>query len=128
MILVDYKDEFKSSFNWKEKITVGKTNKNQEKIITFYNSKRTKNNVGFKESKTTKIKPITILLRYGKNQREAEIMANKIQDFYDKRSFNTKEAQIYSILMYQEPIYLGTDDNNIYEYSFEIDFIENIIK
>lgn len=128
MILVDYKDEFKSSFNWKEKITVGKTDKNQKKIITFYNSKRTKNNVGFKESKTTKIKPITILLRYGKNQREAEIMANKIQDFYDKRSFNTKEAQIYSILMYQEPIYLGTDDNNIYEYSFEIDFIENIIK
>ena len=128
MILVDYKDEFKSSFNWKEKITVGKTDKNQEKIITFYNSKRTKNNVGFKESKTTKIKPITILLRYGKNQREAEIMANKIQDFYDKRSFNTKEAQVYSILMYQEPIYLGTDDNNIYEYSFEIDFIENIIK
>ena len=128
MILVDYKDEFKSSFNWKEKITVGKTDKNQEKIITFYNSKRTKNNVGFKESKTTKIKPITILLRYGKNQREAEIMANKIQDFYDKRSFNTKEAQIYSILMYQDPIYLGTDDNNIYEYSFEIDFIENIIK
>lgn len=128
MILVDYKDEFKSSFNWKEKITVGKTDKNQEKIITFYNSKRTKNNVGFKESKTTKVKPITILLRYGKNQREAEIMANKIQDFYDKRSFNTKEAQIYSILMYQEPIYLGTDDNNIYEYSFEIDFIENIIK
>ena len=128
MILVDYKDEFKSSFNWKEKITIGKTDKNQEKIITFYNSKRTKNNVGFKESKTTKIKPITILLRYGKNQREAEIMANKIQDFYDKRSFNTKEAQIYSILMYQEPIYLGTDDNNIYEYSFEIDFIENIIK
>lgn len=128
MILVDYKDEFKSSFNWKEKITVGKTDKNQEKIITFYNSKRTKNNVGFKESKTTKIKPITILLRYGKNQREAEIMANKIQDFYEKRSFNTKEAQIYSILMYQEPIYLGTDDNNIYEYSFEIDFIENIIK
>lgn len=128
MILVDYKDEFKSSFNWKEKITVGKTDKNQEKIITFYNSKRTKNNVGFKESKTTKIKPITILLRYGKNQREAEIMANKIQDFYDKRSFNTKEAQIYSILMYQEPIYLGTDENNIYEYSFEIDFIENIMK
>lgn len=128
MILVDYKDEFKSNFNWKEKITVGKTDKNQEKIITFYNSKRTKNNVGFKESKTTKIKPITILLRYGKNQREAEIMANKIQDFYDKRSFNTKEAQIYSILMYQEPIYLGTDDNNIYEYSFEIDFIENIMK
>lgn len=128
MILVDYKDEFKSNFNWKEKITVGKTDKNQEKIITFYNSKRTKNNVGFKESKTTKIKPITILLRYGKNQREAEIMANKIQDFYEKRSFNTKEAQIYSILMYQEPIYLGTDDNNIYEYSFEIDFIENIIK
>lgn len=128
MILVDYKDEFKINFNWGEKITVGKTDKNQEKIITFYNSKRTKNNVGFKESKTTKIKPITILLRYGKNQREAEIMANKIQDFYDKRSFNTKEAQIYSILMYQEPIYLGTDDNNIYEYSFEIDFIENIIK
>lgn len=128
MILVDYKDEFKINFNWEEKITVGKTDKNQEKIITFYNSKRTKNNVGFKESKTTKIKPITILLRYGKNQREAEIMANKIQDFYDKRSFNTKEAQIYSILMYQEPIYLGTDDNNIYEYSFEIDFIENIMK
>ena len=125
MILAKYKDEFKKNFPWKEPISIGKIDNNKEVMITFYNSKRNMLNIGFKDIKTTYIKPVTILLRYGKNQRKAEEMAQKIQDFYDKRSFLIDEYQIYTDVIYAEPINLGTDENNIYEYSFEINFIEN---
>lgn len=125
MILAKYKDDFKINFPWKEAISIGKIDNNKEIMITFYNSKRNKLNSGFKDIKTTYIKPVTILLRYGKNQRKAEEMAQKIQDFYDKRSFFIDEYQIYADVIYAEPINLGTDENNVYEYSFEINFIEN---
>lgn len=125
MILAKYKDDFKENFKWSEPISIGKIDNNKEIMVAFYNSKRNKLNSGFKDIKNTYIKPVTILLRYGKNQRKAEEMAEKIQDFYDKRSFFIDEYQIYADVLYAEPIYLGTDENNIYEYSFEINFIEN---
>lgn len=125
MTLSEYKDDFKANFPWENAISIGKIDNNKDIMITFYNSKRVSLNTGFKYALNTNMKKVTILLRYGKNQRKAEEMALKIQDFYNKRSFFIKQNQIYSNVIYSEPILLGTDENNIYEYSFEIDFIEN---
>lgn len=125
MTLSEYKDDFKTNFPWENAISIGKIDNNKDIMITFYNSKRVSLNTGFKYALNTNMKKVTILLRYGKNQRKAEEMALKIQDFYNKRSFFIKQNQIYSNVIYSEPILLGTDENNIYEYSFEIDFIEN---
>lgn len=125
MTLSEYKDDFKTNFPWENTISIGKIDNNKDIMITFYNSKRVSLNTGFKYALNTNMKKVTILLRYGKNQRKAEEMALKIQDFYNKRSFFIKQNQIYSNVIYSEPILLGTDENNIYEYSFEIDFIEN---
>lgn len=128
MIITEYKDEFKENFSWKDGISTGKIDNNKEKFITFYNSKRTISNTGFRNTESkikTIIKPVTILLRYGKNQRIAEEMAQKIYNFYNRRFFFIGDTQIYAMLLYTEPIAFGTDENNVYEYQFEIDFIEN---
>lgn len=127
MTLKQYKDYFKENFKWTDSISIGKIDNNQEKAICFYNSKRNLSYVGVfggVQNKTTNIKPITILLRYTKNQNSAEIMAQKIYDFFNERSFFINQKRIFTQMIYSEPINLGTDDNNVYEYSLELNFYE----
>lgn len=129
MNLSKYRDDFKTNFNWTDAISIGKIDNNQEKAICFYNSKRTLSyigTIGGKANKSTKIKPITILLRYTKNQDSAETMAQKIYDFYNERSFFIDNKRIFVQMFYEEPINLGTDDNNVYEYSIELNFNEGV--
>lgn len=127
MTLKQYKDYFKENFKWTNSISAGKIDNNQEKAICFYHSQRNSSYVGVFggiQNKTTNIKPITILLRYTKNQDSAEIMAQKIYDFFDGRSFFIENKRIFVQMTYSEPINLGTDDNNVYEYSIELNFYE----
>lgn len=126
MTLKQYKDYFKENFKWTESISTGKIDKNREKAICFYD-KRTQNYVGViggNKNKSTTIKPITILLRYTKNQNDAEIMAQKIYDFFNERSFFIEEKRVFIQMLYEGTISLGTDDNNVYEYSIEFDSYE----
>lgn len=131
MIVDDYRQDFVDNFNgWDGYMpTTGKIDKNQEKAICFYNSKRTlsyQGVVGGKEHKSTIIKPIAILLRYTKNQKYAEIMAKQIFDFYNERSFFINNKRIFTMMVYNEPIDLGTDDKGVFEYSFELLFYEEV--
>lgn len=127
MTLVKYKDNFKDNFEdfeLIENISVGKIDQSKEKMVTFYNA-QPEMNIGFKNAVNTNTKNVKVLLRYGTNQRKAEEMAWKIQKFYDKKSFKIDERQIFAMLTYSEPISVGTDEKNIYEYVFNIKFIEN---
>lgn len=124
MTLKQYKDYFKTSFNWNEAISIGKIDNNKEKAICFYNSNRTLQPIKTIDKNTYKIKPITILIRYTKNQDTAEVMANSIYDFFDEKYFYIEDKRVISQHVYSEPINLGTDDENVYEYSLEINFLE----
>ena len=129
MRLKQYKDEFKASFNWNEAISIGKIDNNKEIALCFYPSKRVlayDARIGGKKNKSTNIKPITILLRYTKNQDSAEIKAQEIYDFYNERSFFIDNKRIFVKILNDEPISLGTDENNVYEYSIELDFYEEV--
>lgn len=131
MNLSKYRNDFKTNFNdWDGATpTIGKIDNNQEKAICFYNSKRVlayDARIGGIKNKSTKIKPITILLRYTKNQDSAETMAQKVYDFYNERSFFIDNKRIFIQMLYDEPINLGTDDNNVYEYSIELNFYEGV--
>ena len=129
MRLKQYKDEFKASFNWNEAISIGKIDNNKEKAICLYNSKRVlayDARIGGKKNKSTNIKPITILLRYTKNQDSAETMAQTIYDFYNERSYFIDNKRVFVKMIYDEPVNLGTDDNNIYEYSIELNIYEEV--
>lgn len=124
MTLKQYRDDFKASFNWNEAISIGKIDNNKEKAICFYNSKRTLTPVKAIDESSYKFKPITILLRYTKNQDTAEQMANAIYEFYDDRTFNIENKRVYAQHLYSEPMSLGTDDDGVYEYSIEINMLE----
>lgn len=127
MTLKQYKDYFKENFKWTDSISTGKIDNNQEKAICFYNSNRNLayvGTIGGLKNKSTNIKPITILLRYTKNQNDAEIMAQQIYDFFNERSFFINQKRIFTQMIYSEPISLGTDDENVYEYSIELNFYE----
>lgn len=124
MTLKQYRDDFKASFNWNEAISIGKIDNNKEKAICFYNSKRTLTPVKAIDESSYKFKPITILLRYTKNQDTAEQMANAIYEFYDDRTFNIEAKRVYAQHLYSEPMSLGTDDDGVYEYSIEINILE----
>lgn len=126
--LKQVKDYFKDTFNWSDSISIGKIDNNQEKAICFYNSKRNLSYnpvIGGNALKSTYIKPITILLRYTKNQNDAEIKAQEIYEFFEERTFFIGNKRIFVQMYNEEPMSLGTDDNNVYEYSIEINlFIE----
>lgn len=124
MRLKQYKDYFKTSFNWNEGISIGKIDNNKEKAICFYNSKRTLEPITAIDKNTYTIKPITILLRYTKNQDTAEQMAMSIYDFFNERYFDIDNKKVYSQHQYIEPITLGTDDNGVYEYTIELNILE----
>ena len=127
MTLKQYKDYFKENFKWTDSISTGKVDNNKEKAICFYNSQRNSSYVGVfggVKNKSTNIKPITILLRYTKNQNSAETMAQQIYDFFNERSFFINQKRIFTQMIYSEPIDLGTDEKNVYEYSIELDFYE----
>lgn len=124
MTLKQYKDYFKTSFGWDEVISIGKIDNNKEKAICFYNSKRTLSPIKAIDKNTYKIKPITILLRYTKNQDTAEKMAISIYEFFDDRNFTIEGGQVTAQHIYSEPVNLGTDDNGVYEYSLEINMLE----
>lgn len=121
--LAQIRDYFKEEFKWSDSISSGKIDNNKEKAICFYNSKRNlsyQGVIGGKELKSTYIKPITILLRYTKNQNDAEIKAQEIYEFFEERTFFIGNKRIFVKMYNEEPMNLGTDDNNVYEYSIEI--------
>jgi hypothetical protein len=129
MRLKQYKDYFKTSFNWNEAISIGKIDNNKEKAICFYNSKRVlayDARIGGNKNRSTKIKPISILLKYTKNQDSAETKAQEIYDFFNERSFYIENKRVFVKMLNDDPISLGTDENNVYEYSIELDFYEEV--
>ena len=122
--LKQIKDYFKSEFNWSDSISIGKIDNNQEKAICFYNSRKQlaySPVIGGKSNKSTYIKPITVLLRYTKNQDSAENKIESIYEFFEERTFFIGEKRIFVIMNTDGPINLGTDDKGIYEYSIEMD-------
>ena len=131
MTVDEYVTDFETNFNdWDGyMVTTGRIDRNQDKAICFYNSKRElvyRGVIGGKANKSTVIKPITILLRYTKNQLQAEEMAKKVYDFYNERSFFIDEKRVFVIMPYNDPIYYGSDELGIFEYSIEIDFYEEV--
>ena len=125
MSLKELKDYFKTTYEWTNSISIGKIDNNQEKAICFYNSKYNlayRGVIGGSKNKSTELKPITILLRYTKNQDDAEKKASSIYKFFEDRTFFINKKRIFTQMVYEQPIDLGTDDNNVYEYSIEIYF------
>lgn len=124
MGLTEIKDWFKTNFTENtelEQVSINKIDNNKEKALCFYNSKRTIAYINKLSLSTYSIKPITILLRYAKNQELAEQYIYKLYNFFDKKRCKINGKNVKFSHCYENPINLGTDNNGIQEYSLEID-------
>ena len=118
------RDYLKSIIPECSKWSIGQMDKNQEKAIALYaNRRQLEDNSKYKNLKTYRILPITLLLRWTKNYNTAEIMANKIYELLDCSSFFIDEYKCSIEGLYNGPIDLGADENNVYKFSIEINLL-----
>jgi len=105
-----------------EQVSSGRIDKNLSRTLCFYNSKnRMHSYINKLNLSTYTIKPITILLRYGNNQNDAEVIISNLYNFFDKKVDTINKRKCKFIHIYENPIDLGYDESGIIEFSLEID-------
>lgn len=103
---------------------IGQMDENQEQAVSIYANRRMlEDNSKYKDLKSYGILPITLLLRWTKNYNKAEIMANKIYELLDCSSFFIEDYNCSIECLYNGPIDLGTDGNNVYKFSIEFNLL-----
>jgi len=121
---VKVKDYLKTIITECSKWYTGKMDENQEKAIAIYGNRRQlEDNSKYKKLKSYGILPITLLLRWTKNYNVAETMANKIYELLDCSSFFIEDYNCSIECLYNGPINLGTDENNVYKFSIELNLL-----
>ncbi|MCI8396158.1 MAG: hypothetical protein HFJ52_00145 [Clostridia bacterium] len=103
---------------------IGKMDESQEKAIAIYANRRNIEKVSnFKYLQSYGILPITLLLRWTKNYDTAEKKANEIYELLSSSSFFIDDYKCSIECLYEGPIDLGSDENNVYKFSIEFDLI-----
>lgn len=127
MTLGELRDWFKAEYGWSESVSIGKIDRDKDKAICFYPTQSGKNRIatiGGKKNRSYQQRKVTVLLRYGTNAAKAEEKAQDIYDFFDEKEENTDVLSFFTIMKYSEPISLGTDNDGIYEYTYELEVYE----
>ena len=121
---VKIKDYLKTVIIECQKWYIGQMDENQEKAISLYaNRRQLEDNSKYKELKSYGILPITLLLRWTKNYNTAEKEANKIYELLDCSSFFIDDYNCSIECLYNGPIDLGADENNVYKFSIELNLL-----
>lgn len=121
---VKIKDYLKSIIAECPKWYTGQMYENEEKAIAIYaNHRQLEDNSKYKNLKSYGILPITLLLRWTKNYNTAETEANKIYELLDCSSFFIDDYNCSIECLYNGPIDLGADENNIYKFSIELNLL-----
>ncbi|MBP3607011.1 MAG: hypothetical protein J6J11_01665 [Treponema sp.] len=123
MLLKQIKDWFKLNYDSTifQQVSIGEIDNNLEKALCFYNSKREIAYINRCDVSTYSIKPLTILMRFGKKETDAETIINTLYNFFDKKISTIDNRKIRFSLAIENPINLGRDDKGIIEYSLEVD-------
>ena len=120
--IYDLSLDFDENFIFENNSTTGKIS-DGDKAVCFYNSKRSSPMIkaaGGKKNSSYGVKAVTVLLRYTDNSYKAELKATEIQNYFDERKCRINGKKVYFTLVYNEPIFLGTDNTGVYEYSYEL--------
>ncbi len=121
---VKIKDYLKSIITECQEWFIGQMDENQEKAIALYaNRRQLEDNSKYKRLKSYSMLPLTLLLRWTKNYNTAETEANKIYELLDCSSFFIDDYNCSIECLYNGPIYLGSDENNIYKFSIELNLL-----
>ncbi len=124
MLLSEVRDWFKINYfniSLFPRISINKIDNNLKNTLCIYNSKRNISPINNLQLSTYSVKPLTVLIRYGMNQTEAEKVINELYKFFDNKKTVIGNKKVSFKHCFENPINLGTDDNGIQEYSLEID-------
>ena len=123
MTLAEVRDWLKTQLscpNW----YIGKIDGNKEQCIGLYNTTGRAPNIalGGLENTSYATKPISILVHWGKNADIAEQKAQEVYNCLFGQSVVIGGKRVITFELRQpEPVSVGTDDQNVYEYVIEID-------
>ena len=99
------KDYLKTVILECSKWSIGQMDENQDKAIALYaNRRQLEDNSKYKKLKSYGILPITLLLRWTKN-------------------YNVDDYNCSIECLYNGPIDLGADENNVYKFSIEFNLL-----
>lgn len=126
MTLKEIREWLKPQISDINKAYIGKTDPSQEKSICVYGrvGPKTKVAVGGLTQTHSAVKAISILVQWSKN---CDVSEQKAQSIYS--IFNGKKAVIngvnafFSIKNGDEPVPVGTNDNDIYEFVIDINIL-----
>ncbi len=126
-MLVQFKDYLKT-LNVADHYSVGKIDNSKEKSLGVYSSAGGESRIEAigRESSYDRAN-VRLLLHWNKNAVETE---NSARTLFEKIRYitDTQMGDIfvcYVHLLNQEPVFLGTDDNGVYEYYLSVDIYYN---
>ena len=124
MTTAEIRDYFTAQFPWSESCSIGKIDNNKETAVCFYLNTPQTNQTAFggKQNVGSEKISVNVLLRAGRNAKNAEAQAMQIYAFFDERTFYMHDKRVFVISRYDTPVPLGTDAQGVYEYSFSFDF------
>ena len=128
MTLRDIKEWLKPQISDLNGAYIGKIDASKEKIIGVYGrtSSSSKIAIGGLDNTSTWIKQISILVHWSKNCDTTEIKAHEIYGLL--RKYSCKHTQVggvdtYFKLLSDEPVFVGADDNDVFEYVIDVQII-----
>lgn len=128
MTLKDFREWIKPKISGLKACYSGKIDANKENIIGLYTRENNNNKiaVGGLECTSTANKAISILVHWNKNYDTSEKKAKEIYDLLEKHVCQPTvigSVDAFFMLKNDEPISVGTDDNDIFEFVIDLNII-----
>ena len=113
------------SFNLAEHYYIGKLDNKKDKSIGVYNGDKLPYHVslgGF-ESNLYDVQRFTVLIHWTTHPHDTEVSANKLHEKLSSvTNIHINDKYIYYInMLYNQPVYIFTDDKGVYEYVIDIE-------
>ncbi len=125
MTLKEIRDWLKPQITEITNAYIGKTDQSKEKSICVYGraSSADKIAVGGLINTSTATKGISILVQWSKNCDIAEIKAKSIYNIFKGTRTVIRGTECFFHMLNDEPVPVGTNDMDIYEYVIDINII-----
>lgn len=128
MTLKDIREWLKPQIEGLQGVYIGKIDASKEKVIGVYGrtSSNSKIAIGGLDNTSTWTKQISILVHWSKNCDITETKANEIYKLLQR--YVCQPAIVGGVdtffkLLSDEPVFVGTDDNDIFEYVIDVQMI-----
>lgn len=125
MTLKDIREWLKPQIEGLKACYSGKIDTKQTKVVGLYSrpSSNDRMAVGGLDNTSTATKSISVLVHWDKNYDTTEQKAKSIYDLFNGQRAIIGNRECFFIMENDEPIGIGTDDNDIFEFVIDLNII-----